>query len=141
MTEPFNGIVDQLFWNAMFIMAPRSGSSGMYKYWVLMSGWVNMFFPYLIGRNGYQANYFCVPYDEKNIIETERLGGKNDRNGAPDWKDFPDGRVYAPGSMIFPPTTYNIRYYSGFVGVNQDTEGVLSTQVGWYVLRDLKNPS
>ena len=141
MTEPFNGIVDRLFWNAMFIMAPIWGSSGMGKRWVLMSGWVNVFFPYLIGSNGYQANYFCVPYNEKNVIETERLGGKNDRNRAPDWKDFPDGRVYAPGSMIFPPTTYNIRYYSGFVGVNQDTEGVLSTQVGWYVLRDLKNPS
>ena len=43
MIEPFNGIVDQLFWNAMSIVAPRWGPSGMRKHWVLMSGWINVF--------------------------------------------------------------------------------------------------
>ena len=149
MTEPFDGIVDRLFWNAMFIFAPRSGSSGMHRYFVLMSGWVNIFFPYLQSKRSYgdnskaySPNHYCIPYDEEKMLETQKMGGKNSTNNAPDWKQFPDGRLFAPGTMLFPPESYDIRYYSGFLGVNQDAEGLISTQVGWYVLRDLdKMPS
>ena len=148
MTEPFDGIVDRLFWNAMFILAPEWELSGSFTRFVLMSGWVNIFFPYLYSKQrygskgrDYSPNHYCIPYDEKKVLETQEMGGENRNNGAPDWELFPDGRLFAPGTMVFPPITYNIRYYSGFLGVNQDEKGLISTQVGWYVLRDLEMPS
>lgn len=148
MTEPFDGVVDKLFWNAMFVLSPRWGPSGMHVHFVLMSGWVNIFFPYLHPKgydhgfrnkdDSYVRNPYCIPYDEKKVLETEKMGGENRENIAPDWELFPDGRLFAPGTMVLPPKTYDIRYYSGFLGVNQDGAGVISTQVGWYVIRDLK---
>ena len=44
MTEPFHGIVDRLFWNSMYTLVPRILSGIV---WEPMSGWVNIFFPFL----------------------------------------------------------------------------------------------
>ena len=144
MTEPFNGVVDSLFWNSMYTLVPRIYSSIV---WEPMSGWINILFPYLNPTSDsgdeYVLNKFCVPYDEEKALELEKKDGKDMDNDAPDWKMFPNGRVFAPGTMEYlpDPKIYNIRYYSGFLGVNQDADGVISTQVGWYVLRDLEIPS
>ena len=52
-----SGVADELFWNSM---ATRGGSregSGGYT-WI--TGWINIFFPYINDR----PNQFCVPYEE-----------------------------------------------------------------------------
>ena len=144
MTEPFNGVVDSLFWNSMYTLVPRTISMSIT--WVPMSGWINILFPYLKQSRKYDdyvLNTFCVPYNEEKALELEKKGGKDMDSDAPEWDMFPNGRLFAPGSLEIPPDEkiYDIRYYSGFLGVNQDADGVISTQVGWYVLRDMEMPS
>lgn len=128
MTEPFDKSkpIDDVFWNAMIKLIHTSGS-GSSSY---ISGWVNIFFPYLYDRHDSYLNEYCQPYDINNVVEKASFWV-----GAPEYDQFPKGLCVAPVQWEYIMSTFDLNFYSGFLGVKQDDDGLISPQVGWYIMK------
>ncbi|HMV79805.1 MAG TPA: DUF4419 domain-containing protein [Leptospiraceae bacterium] len=90
-----------------------------------MNGWVINFFPYLAPQ--------AVSKGEKRMYRNPYLK-KQDSNEGPMLSDFPGGISYIP--FHYKPRKGSMKkmfFYSGFLGVSENKDGVVSTEIGWAI--------
>ena len=118
---------DSLFWNAMCRKGGIAGSGG-YTY---LSGWLNVFFPYLNG--GSKSNRYCVPYKAEKAYKLDEHSVEEDPDLGPQWTSLPSGLSKAPVTWSYYGQEIPLEFLSGFVGMTFN-DGVAKPVVGWSVV-------
>jgi hypothetical protein len=112
------GNADPAFWESFYKTAGGSGGP-------FVSGAVNAFFPYLVGRGqGLRPNDLAVAW--------QKPAGSPRFGRLPSTGDFPVGLAKVPFKWHYFATTYEMHFLGGFVGATQDplTLAVRPT-IGW----------
>jgi len=87
-----------------------------------ISGWIQLFFPYLKGDNNLNQN--LRPWDEMYFI-------------GPDPANIPPIVSSAPVDWDYYGKMYNLHFVAGFAGCSQDPhDGTLTPEMGWFVVHD-----
>mmetsp|Transcript_90957 Transcript_90957/g.257598 ORF Transcript_90957/g.257598 Transcript_90957/m.257598 type:complete len:416 (+) Transcript_90957:167-1414(+) len=130
-----NGRPDEQFWNSMCKRGGTSGSGA--RTW--FSGWVNILFPYIDGRD----NHYMSPYrPDSGYAKEGRDGGRYGMSAprdvqGPDCVDFPNGLAAAPVLWDYYGTEKKLKFKAGFLGAEQDRDsGVVRPVVGWFIAHD-----
>eukprot|EP01083_Nonionella_stella_P072920 196832_1 len=142
----FKGDISMVFWNSMVYrgqwsyMEDTGGGYGfgeyVKKYKSFISGWINVFFPFIGGSNRY--NRWCyVPYegDDKADAQYKRSQQKElDEPLGPEPDAFPEGVASAPVKWNYLGKDINLEFTAGFIGYQQDEKTLqLKPTVGWYI--------
>ena len=111
----FKGNVNHGFWQSMVKLRNTGGGSGSYSF---ISGWVQVFFPYLASGS---VNRHLRPWHEMYFE-------------GPTLSNFPLVASFAPVDWDYLGTTYDLTFHAGILGFTQDeVTGALSPKLGWYV--------
>jgi hypothetical protein len=103
------------FWRRIYL-EHRKGSGGDFD----VSGWVNVFHPYIAGRSEGEM--------QRNSHVNWEKGGKGvDRD------DFPSGLVSAPVLLDDHGVEYDFKFYGGLVGVAMDENFSVQAKSGWAI--------
>ena len=114
--EASQGIVDRAFWRSIYKTNDESGGP-------FVTGWLNVLFPYLHGRQLYVPNSHALNWSRR---AKSRLG--------PSTNSFPTGLSRAPIQIETPTAKHQTAFLSGFVGVSQDAATLeLRPAIGWAV--------
>eukprot|EP01083_Nonionella_stella_P227887 808110_1 len=134
----FKGDISMVFWNSMIYkgqwsyMASGGGYGGGMKYKAykkFISGWINVFFPY-VGKRNYENKYCFETYSGDNNAQKQYKGYKYDKHKqnelwnklGPELSDFNDGIAEAP--VIYTDQvkneSLNLKFKAGFMGFEQD---------------------
>eukprot|EP01084_Bolivina_argentea_P038461 71099_1 len=136
----FKGDISMVFWNSMIYKGQWSywktsgayGRGGKVKaYKKFISGWINIFFPF-VGKKNYENQWAFMPYSgDKNA--NEQYKGKSSLGPEP--KEFPNGTASAPVLWKYGyRTTYKLDFVAGFMGYEQDKQTLqLKPVIGWYI--------
>jgi len=122
------GKVDQSFWERIY---NSRGSRGSGDALPTVSGWVKLFYPYLLDSCG---GYVCSPSAESN--ETNWSTGKEPAvlGGQPRIWMFPRHPAIAPFRWLYLQTVFEMEFVGGLIGVAQDPETLaLRPEIGWAV--------
>ena len=114
---------DSAFWNAMCKYGGTGGSGGT----TYLSGWLNVFFPYLKNR----PNPYCVPYKAEEGYKLDPYSLKIHRE--PSWTSLPGGLSNAPVTWMYHEKVIPLEFLSGFVGMTFN-DGVAKPVVGWSIV-------
>ena len=143
MMEPFSDQIDTLFWNSMVKRGARLNCRPDYY----ISGWINILFPFIIDSEMITRNSFSVPYQSTNDYANPNFSdsyqyslNSDEYEGYYDGQDvnlFPIGLSSAPVEWCYFSILYNLQFKSGFLGVSQTEYGLITPQVGWYVVREI----
>jgi hypothetical protein len=113
--KSYRGDVNHDFWQSMVKLRNNGMGSGYQEY---ISGWVQIFFPYLASG---QMNDRLRPWNEMYFT-------------GPTPKEFPTVVSSAPVDWNYFGTTYDMDFHAGITGFSQDpSDGTISPLVGWYV--------
>lgn len=115
----FKGDADLKFWNSLY--KEGNGSGGPY-----VTGAVNAFFPYLIGRGGkFNAqNKFVEKWDQ----------GLGCMFGGPTTDEFPTGISGVPFTWLYYEKKIPMQFIGGFVGTSHDPEtDQVRPALGWAI--------
>jgi HEAT repeat protein len=125
--ESSKGNIDCDFWKSIYKINAESGGD-------TITGWIIKFYPYLLGRS------------KNNMVYIRNRLIKKDLNKIRPWRAprinlFPAGLSKAPFKWIIgvPPdtTSYNMEFFTGFLGVKQDLDTkALFPVVAWGVKDD-----
>jgi len=116
--ESYRGNVNHGFWQSMVKLRDTAGGSDSYPF---ISGWLQIFFPYL---NGGKVNDNLKPWQDAYF-------------SGPDPKAFPAIVSSAPVDWEYYGAVYNLHFHAGITGCMQDpTNGTLTPISGWYVTHD-----
>ena len=142
MMEPFSDQIDTQFWNSMV----KRGARFNCRPDNYISGWINILFPFIINGE-ISSNSFTVPYQPTNDYANPNFSdslqyshNSNEYEGYYTGQDvnlFPIGLSSAPVEWCYFHTLYSLQFKSGFLGVSQREDGLITPQVGWYVMRDI----
>eukprot|EP01083_Nonionella_stella_P227888 808111_1 len=149
----FKGDISMVFWNSMIYRGQWSYmeevDGGGYcfgpteyvkRYKSFISGWINVFFPY-IGRGNYENRWCFIPYSNDKMANGQYKGNKKELDEAlgPDPKQFPEGIASAPVKWIYFGKEINLEFTSGFMGYEQDKNTLcLTPTIGWYIKEKAK---
>jgi hypothetical protein len=112
----FDGLADPTFWTNFYKIEGPKGSGG-----TTVSGWVNVFFPYL--NNWRNPGEFNMPNPSAHVENSSRGVG-------PD--QFPLGITSTPFIWLYCGTTIPMQFLAGFIGTTQDpTSKVVRPIQGW----------
>jgi len=113
----------------------HNGEASGYEEYI--SGWVQIFFPYLLdGGRGHK--------DTNNSDKTNtKVRQWNEMYfEGPEPNEFPPIESYAPCDWNYFGTKYDLEFHAGISGVIQDSNtGALSPTIGWYVTHTLPKPN
>ncbi len=116
--EAYQGNVDHLFWQSMVKSIEHGVGSGSST---TISGWINLFYPYLNGGKNNELRRWQDMYNSY---------GYN-----PD--QFPDVVSSVPVEWDYFGETISLHFHAGTFGYQQDPESLaLSTIIGWIVSND-----
>jgi hypothetical protein len=113
--ESYRGNVNDSFWQFMVKLQNSGGGSGSYSF---ISGWMQIFFPYL--ASGQQNGNLC-PWQDMYF------------NG-PETGNFPSIICTAPIEWDYHGTNFTLDLNAGINAVSQrEEDGMLCPEIGWYV--------
>jgi hypothetical protein len=116
---------DAIFWNSMVKRGGTMGSGAR----TFFSGWINVFFPYLIGTQERSNPFAYVPYDEKTFSVVHKRPG-------PDVNFFPSGLSKVSVTWAYFDQEIPLEFNSGFLCAKQDpTTKAISPVICWYIMR------
>lgn len=118
-TLAFKGEADPSFWTNLYKIEGPRGSGG-----TSISGWVNVFFPYL--NNWSSPGEFSRPNQTAITQIFDRGRGPG---SAPD--QFPLGITSTPFIWEYLETTIPMQFLAGFIGTTQDASKVVRPVQGW----------
>jgi len=122
--KAFDGETNDIFWDSFYSYHSASGGS-------VVTGWVNVLFPYLQGGKG----NFMV---RENDISRVRWDSKEYFWGnKPNL--FPMGISKVPFVWNYFENKINMEFVGGMVGASQNEEGVLRPEFGWAVQETFSN--
>jgi hypothetical protein len=108
------------FWRRIYLRHGY-GSGGQYN----VSGWVNVFYPFIPGKNGMITNPF------KDWEQTSEAHKGNNPS------DFSSGLVHAPVILDDWGTIYDFKFYGGLVGVHFTPETFAVRPVSGWAIQNL----
>jgi len=122
--ESYRGQVDHGFWQSMVKLRHNGEVSGYREF---ISGWVQIFFPYL-------SHYGSDAPPMRQWNEMYFSG--------PDTKDFLPVSSFVPCDWNYFGTKYDLEFHAGITGARQDPEtGCVAPVTGWHVIHELPKPT
>lgn len=113
--ESYRGQVDHGFWQSMVKLRHNGHDSGSSEF---ISGWIQIFFPYLGGSDTTTA---MRQWNEMYF-------------SGPEMDEFPPIASFAPVDWHFFGRKFKLEFHAGITGARQDPEtGCVSPVTGWYV--------
>jgi len=120
--ESYRGQVDHSFWQSMVKLRHNGMVSGYREF---ISGWVQIFFPYL---SHYESDAPMRQWNEMYF-------------SGPDMKDFLPVSSFVPCDWNYFGTKYDLEFHAGITGARQDPEsGCVAPVIGWHVIHELPKP-
>lgn len=118
--ETYNDNADKLFWKSMIVYDPLKE-----KHDSLISGWINILFPYPYA-DGMYMNKYCIPWDDLRKTIDDNI-------------DIFKGMSIEFFENFFCSATIKCNHdkyqtiKSGFIGATQNDEGIIIPQISWFI--------
>eukprot|EP00484_Ammonia_sp_Unknown_P010376 CAMPEP_0197074826 /NCGR_PEP_ID=MMETSP1384-20130603/211301_1 /TAXON_ID=29189 /ORGANISM="Ammonia sp." /LENGTH=447 /DNA_ID=CAMNT_0042513667 /DNA_START=62 /DNA_END=1405 /DNA_ORIENTATION=+ len=165
----FKGDISMVFWNSMiwrgqWAYMKGSGAYGMgaktKQYKQFLSGWINVFFPFVGSKEDYENEWCFKPYEGDNHsdqqykgkqIESTELAKEYGRRGSaakkdtddvwsklgPSPGDFTESMCNAPVKWDYLGKIIPLKFNAGIVGYEQNEKTLqLTPTIGWFIDED-----